>query len=220
MAYRRHFEMFRSWMTCGTPPRFANNCNSPCAEQKRRKPRSLLGIRTPPHSKLCANFCRRCAPVEFGSCSLPISCTKANRLQDSVCGFSPGGNKKLIRIAPNTSVRNASKLPSGPTSPPVSHVRPEAMVAFERWPSKIPPLSGTEYKKLSPKSKAACHPTASHNEPVRRKVNAHSKPVKNILATPNQFSPLLVRWTRAKTAESTKAAGQKPIPSAKVCCRY
>src|SRR5207244_8883858 len=88
------------------------------------------------------------------------------------------------------------------------------------WPSKIPPLSGTEYRKLSPKSNAACHPTASHNEPVRRKVNAHSKPVKNILVTPNQFSPLLVRWTRAKIADSAKAAGQKPITSANVCCRY
>src|SRR5262249_54017151 len=144
--------------------------------------------------------------------------TEASATEVAVCFLTAAGNQKGITIAPRPSVANAKTLPSGPTLPPVNQVRPCVIVALDKWPSNTPPLFGTEYKKLSPKSNAACQPTASQSEPVRLSVKAHNSPVKKMLITPIQFSPGFVLWTAAKISERTIAAGQKPIPSASVYC--
>src|SRR5437868_5853344 len=100
-------------------------------------------------------------------------------------------------------------LPSGPALPPVSQADPDK-VALDRCPGKTTPLSGTEYKKVSPKSKLACMPTANQSVPVRRNVKDQKSPVSTIPAMPTPFSPGLLRWTAPNAQERTRAAGQNP----------
>src|SRR6201984_3941814 len=106
-------------------------------------------------------------------------------------------------------------LASGPVAPPVSHHGP-ASVASERCPGKIPPLSGTEYKNVSPKSKLACMPTANHRFPVRRREKHQSKPVSTTPARPILLSPGFDLCTNPKATDNSTAAGQKPTACARV----
>src|SRR6266851_8650152 len=110
-------------------------------------------------------------------------------------------------------------LASGPALPPVSQVGP-ASVALERCPGNTTPLSGTEYKNVSPKSKLACMPTANQRFPVRRKVKHQSKPVSITPAKPIVLSPGFVLCTNPNAAESSTAAGQKLTAWARVNCTY
>src|ERR1700737_5340260 len=111
------------------------------------------------------------------------------------------------------------KLASGPVLPPVSHPGP-ASVALETCPGKTTPLSGTEYRNVSPKSKLACMPTANHKFPVRRKVKHQNKPVRITPATPNLLSPGFVMWTNPNATDSSTAAGQKRMDCARENSKY
>src|ERR1700675_1906058 len=114
--------------------------------------------------------------------------------------------KKTARI------RKSNTLPSGPGVPPVSQFGP-CSVAFERWPGKIIPLSGTENRNVSPKSKVACIPSANHRLPVRFSVKLQNSPTKTTPATPTHPSPEFLKCTAPKETERRTAAGQKPMPS-------
>jgi len=89
----RHFEMFRSLMTCRTPLRFENNFNS---RARREREEAAIAIGHPHAATLEAlrEFLPTVRASGVRSCSPPISCTKADGLQDSGCGFLPAGNKK------------------------------------------------------------------------------------------------------------------------------
>src|SRR5580704_9978818 len=110
-------------------------------------------------------------------------------------------------------------LPSGPGVPPVSQLGP-CSVAFERWPGKIMPLSGTEKRKVSPKSNIACMPIANHKLPVRFSVKLQKIPTKTTPATPIQPSPVFCKCTAPNETDRRTAAGQKPMPSATVYSAY
>src|ERR1700675_3072257 len=131
-------------------------------------------------------------------------------LSAGLAGYKRSKTKKKT-----ARIRKSNTLPSGPGVPPVSQVGP-CNVAFERCPGKIIPLSGTEKRKLSPKSKVACMPSANHKLPVRFSVKLQNSPTNTTPPTPTQPSPKFWKWTAPKETERRTAAGQKPMPSAKV----
>src|SRR5208337_1517808 len=69
-------------------------------------------------------------------------------------GVSDFGYMRLNTTHINAITTSTSALPSGPTEPPVSQREPWND-EFSRWPGTIVPLSGTEYRKLSPQSQDA-----------------------------------------------------------------
>ena len=64
-------------------------------------------------------------------------------------GYARSNATQVSAITTNTST-----LPSGPTEPPVIQCEPWNEERI-KCPVTIPPLSGTEYRKLSPQSHAA-----------------------------------------------------------------
>src|SRR6476646_3101042 len=99
-------------------------------------------------------------------------------------------------------------LPSGPTVPPVSHTGP-CNVALERCPGKTLPLLGTENRKVSPKSNAACQPTTSQRLSVRLRASAKTKAILTTLSAHHGDSPWFSKCTLPKPKERIHAAGQK-----------
>ena len=129
--------------------------------------------------------CRLNEPSQVARHAVPL---QTNRRSFIARGIHAG--LKAMVASPTTT--NAIALPSGPTVPPVGHARPWND-EFSKCPGATMPLFGTEKRKVSPQSNAACNPTANHKFPVRRSVRQKNMPITNTLSAPILSSPPLAR---------------------------